>query len=406
MMLLRRRAFKLWGTAMLIGVSVAAAGIAFEMPRLTALAFIIRVAKQSGWLARLARLPAGKVERGPVIPVASRHGPVPTRLYRPSRAARRTTLLVPGVHMNGIDEERLMALATELAASGLQVLTVAPPDLTRYRVTTDTVDELEDVASWAAGQPSLAPDGRIGITAFSFSGALALVAAGRPAVRDRIAFAFSFGGYANLDRVLRYLCGDHRDPLPSPETCRALVEGGEHIHVPPPHDYGAVVTLLNLAERLVPAEQVAGLQEAITEFLRASSIDRLDPTRAKAVFAHARQLGEALAEPARSLMKQVDERDVNELGRSLRPVLGQLALPAALSPDRSPAPSAPVFLLHGADDSVVPASEMVWLVRDLKGKTSVRAFASQLITHAEVNRGAALSEVWALSDFWCDLMAR
>lgn len=308
--------------------------------------------------------------------------------------------------MDGIDEERLVGLATELAGAGLQVLTVAPPDLTRYRVTTTTVDALEDVVAWAARQPGLAPDGKVGITAFSFSGALALVAAGRPAIHDRIAFAFSFGGYADLPRVLRYLCGDARDPLPSADERSALVTLGEHIHVPPPHDYGAVVAMLNLADRLVPAAQVPGLQEAITEFLRASSIDRLDSSRAQGVFARARALGQAMSEPSRTLLDHVNARRVDKLGEALLPILSGLDLPAELSPDRSSAPSAPVFLLHGADDSVVPASEMVWLAKYLQGKTRVRTFASRLITHAEVNRRAALSEIWQLSDFWRDLMSR
>jgi dienelactone hydrolase len=387
-------------------VAAAVAAVWFSMPRLSALALIVRLAKQEGTAAKLAALAAREVRRGPVAHVPTRHGSVPTRLYSPARPARRTTLLVPGVHMDGIDEERLVGLATELAASGLQVLTVAPPDLTRYRVTTATVDQLEDVAAWATSQSSLAADGKVGITAFSFSGALAIVAAGRPAIRDRIAFVFSFGGYADLPRVLRYLCGDAGDPSPSVDEMRTLVTGGEHIHVPQPHDYGAVVALLNLADRLVPTAQVPALQAAITDYLRASSIDRLDPSAAQAIFAKARALGEAMSEPSRTLMSYVSARQVDKLGEALRPLLAGLDLPAELSPERSPAPSAPVFLLHGADDSVVPASEMVWLAKYLRGKTQVRTFASRLVTHAEVNRKAALSEIWQLSDFWRDLMAR
>ena len=373
------------------------------LPRLASLAFIIRVAKQEGMLGRLAKLTAREIQEGPIVAMPSRHGPVETRLYRPVRPARRTTLLVPGVHMDGINEERLVGLARELAASGLQVLTVAPPDLARYRVTTNSTDELEDAIAWAAGQPELAPDGRVGITAFSFSGGLALVAAGRPAVRDRVAFAFSFGGHGDLARVLRYLCDGSTDPVDA--QARGLATGGEHIHIPKPHDYGAVVALLNLAPRVVPAEQVAGLESAITLFLQASSIDRLDPAKAAEVFARARQLGEALPMPARTLMGYVNERDVGKLGQALTPIIATLDLPAGLSPERSPAPTAPVFLLHGADDSVVPASEMLSLARRLEKTTNVRAFASRLISHAEANRGAALVEMWALSGFWQALLA-
>ncbi len=385
-----------------------AAGLALStwhvLPRLASLAFIIRVAKHHGAWARLARMAAGKVHEGPIVALPTRHGPVDSRTFRPERPVRRTAILVPGIHMDGIREERLVGLARELAATGLQVLTVAPPDLARYRLTTDSTDELEDAIAWASARPDLAPDGRVGIMGISFSGGLALVAAGRPAVRDRVAYVLSFGGHGDLLRVLRYLC--QGKGLPVDAQARALATGGEHIHIPPPHDYGAVVALLNLADRVVPAEQVAGLDEAITVFLRASSIDRLDPGKAKAVFARARQLGEALPEPARTLMGYVSDRDVGKLGHALLPLLAGLDLPAGLSPERSPLPTAPVFLLHGADDSVVPASEMLSLARTLQATTRVRAFASRLITHAEANRGAALAEMWRLSSFWQDLLAR
>jgi pimeloyl-ACP methyl ester carboxylesterase len=187
---------------------------------------------------------------------------------------------------------------------------------------------------------------------------------------------------------------------------RDLATGGEYIHIPKPHDYGAVVALLNLAGHVVPAAQVAGIEEAITLFLQASSIDRIDPTKAESVFAHARQLGEALPNPARTLMRYVNGRDVGKLGQALAPLLVGLDLPAGLSPERSPLATAPVYLLHGADDSVVPASEMLSLVRTLQRTTRVRAFASRLITHAEANRGAALAEMWTLSDFWQELLAQ
>jgi dienelactone hydrolase len=367
------------------------------------MALIVRVAKQKGILGRGARLFAGEIHEGPIIALPTRHGPMDTRLYSPARPARRTAILVPGLHMDGVKEERLVGLARELAAAGLQVLTVAPPDLARYHVTADSTDQLEDAIVWASARPELAPDGRVGVMGISFAGGLALVAAGRPAVRERVAFVLSFGGHANLARVLRYLCLGETGEVDAQAS--ALATGGEHIRVPQPHDYGGVVTLLNLAARAVPAPQAAPLEEAITAFLEASSIDRLDPPRAVAHFARARQLGESLPEPARTLMRQVNQRDVAGLGKSLAPLLADLDLPPALSPESSPPATAPVFLLHGADDSVVPASEMLFLARRLRATTKVRAFASELITHAEANRGAALGEMWRLASFWRDLLA-
>ena len=385
-------------------IAASAVGLSLAAPRLSAMALIVRVAKQQGVVGRLARRFAREVHEGAIVSLPTRHGPMPSRLYRPSDGARRTSILVPGLHMDGIDEERLVGLARELAASGLQVLTVAPPALARYRVTPDSTDQLEDAIAWAAVRDDLAPDGRVGLIGISFAGGLALVAAGRPTVRDHVAFALSFGGHGDLPRVLRYLCLGEVGEIDA--SVRAMVEGGAHIRVPPPHDYGGVVTLLNLSARVVPAAQAEQLEQAITVFLEASSIDRLDPPRAVAHFARARQLGEALPEPARTLMRQVNERDSAGLGKALAPRLAELDLPAALSPERSPPPTAPVFLLHGADDSVVPASEMLFLVRHLRASTRVSAFASRLITHAEANRAAALAEMWSLAGFWRQLLGR
>jgi alpha-beta hydrolase superfamily lysophospholipase len=392
-----------WAAVPLVLAACAVLAGTLAFPRLAAMALILRVAKQKGLPARFAQAFAGKIREEPVIALPTRHGPMDARLYRPAKPARRTVILVPGLHMDGVREERLVGLARELAAAGVAVLTIAPPALTRYRVTADITDQLEDAIAWAAGRPELAPDGRVGVIGISFAGGLAVVAAGRPAVRQRIAFVLSFGGHGDLLRVLRYLCLGQTDTIDAP--LRALAVGGQHIHVPAPHDYGGVVTLLNFAARVVPAAQVAPLEEAITTFLEASSIDRLDPPRAVSYFARARTLGAAMPEPSRTLMRQVSDRDVAGLGQSLAPLLVDLELPAALSPERSPAPFAPVFLLHGADDSVVPASEMLFLAHRLQASTKVRAFASRLITHAEANRSAALAEMWQLAGFWQEMLA-
>jgi fermentation-respiration switch protein FrsA (DUF1100 family) len=379
-------------------------GLYAAMPRLSALGLIVRVAKHDSLLAWLARLAAKPVERDPVRTIPTRHGPMEAQLYKPPGSARRTTILVPGVHMDGVREERLVGLAHELAATGLRVLTVGPPDLMGYRLSPNSTDQLEDAIAWAAAQPDLSPDGRVDIMAFSFSGGLAVVAAGRESVRHQVAAVLSFGGHADLAHVLRYLCDGTSAPIP-PDAAQ-LATGGDRIHIPKPHDYGAVVALLNVAPRMVPAEQIEGLQQAVTTFLHASSIDRLDQAAALSVFAQARRLGQAMPEPARTLMSYVSDRDVARLGRALAPLLSTVELPAALSPALSPLPSPPVFLLHGTDDSVVPATEMLDLARLLQGKTEVHALASQLITHAETAKATALAEMWRLAGFWGDLLRR
>ena len=78
----------------------------------------------------------------------------------------------------------------------------------------------------------------------------------------------------------------------------------------------------------------------------------------------------------------------------------------ALSPERATPPTAPIFLLHGVDDNVIPSVETVLLAEHLKGKAQVKGLLSGLITHAEVNRTATSTEVWRLASFWRAIMAQ
>ena len=52
-------------------------------------------------------------------------------------------------------------------------------------------------------------------------------------------------------------------------------------------------------------------------------------------------------------MREVNDRDVAALGPKLLPYVDALGSDPALSPDRSPATHAPVFLLHGVDENVI-----------------------------------------------------
>lgn len=374
-----------------------------------ALAFIARAADLPGAPATLAARRAAAVVRAPIEHVPTRHGLVEARLYRPAGPVRRAATLVPGVHMDGIDEARLVGLAHHLAASGLAVLTVGPPDLRRFRITPAATDIIEDAARWLAAQPELAPDDRVGMMGISFAGGLSVAAAGRPGLRDRVAFVFSFGGHGDLPRVMRYLCSGDVPPPPA-DSGLAAVAGADEIVVRPPHDYGLAVVLLGVADQgVVPPDQVDALRAGIGIFLLASSLAPVDPARAEREFARARDYAGMQPEPVRTWLGWVNDRAVGELGPRLLPVVdgigGELADPA-LSPERSPPPAAPVFLLHGTADNVIPPVETLLLSRHLAPHARVHALLSGLITHAEVDRPPTWRELWRLARFWRALLAQ
>jgi dienelactone hydrolase len=359
---------------------------------------VIRAAQIQGFLARAARVDTQPFTVEPESTVPTRHGPIRARLYRPE-TIRRAVLLVPGVHAMGIDEPRLTGLSKELAATGLAVVTMELPDLAQYQFTPRTVDIIEDGARWLADRRDVAADGKVGLMGISFAGGLATVAAGRPGLRDRLAFVFSFGGHGDLPRVLRYLCTGIEPLGPG-------APAGSAPHVRPPHDYGVAVILVGIADRMVPPEQVEPLRKGIVTFLTASQLDVADKPRAAAIFEDARKQAAALPEPSASLMKAVNDRDVKGLGARLLPALQKIDYPSSLSPEESAPPSVPVYLLHGTDDTVIPSVETLLLAEHLRDKTRVKTLLSGLITHAEVDTSVnAAGEVIKLVGFWSDLLS-
>jgi dienelactone hydrolase len=314
-------------------------------------------------------------------------------LYVPDGTARRTVLLVPGIHSMGIEEPRLTGLADDLAGAGMKVMAMALPDLQTYRITPRATDVIEDAVTWMSRRPDLAPDGRVGIVGISFAGGLSIAAASRPAIRDKVTFVLSFGGHGDLGRVMRYLT-----------TGEAPQVAGLTTH--PPHDYGVAVILYGLADLVVPADQVVALREGIETFLLASQLTLVSMDQANATFAKAREMAKALPEPSQTLLTYVNDRAVDKLGPVLAPHLSQLGTSnPALSPQYIEHPaSAELFLLHGSDDTVIPAAETAIFSDDLRRKGAhVHVLLSGLITHAEVNRGFTYIDVWKLISLWAQV---
>jgi dienelactone hydrolase len=355
---------------------------------LRAAAFVVQAAGMGGYARTAASIETGEFdERALTIPW--RGGELRARLYVPRGASDRAMLLVPGVHAAGVDEPRLVQFARDLASVRHTVLTAELIDLTQYRITQRSTDMIEDAALWLSNQPALAKDGRVGMMGISFAGGLSIVAASRPSLRDRTAFVMSFGGHGDLARTLRYLC-------------TGVQPDGQHR---PPHDYGVAIILLSVAEQVVPPDQVDPLRTAILTFLEGSRLDMVDKAKSAAEFERARALATALPEPAQTLMRYVNERDVAHLGPILLPHVTKLGDDRVLSPAREATPRAPVYLLHGTDDNVIPAIESFLLADTLRGRgVTVHQLATPLITHAEVDRSATVSAMFKLVGFWADLL--
>lgn len=382
---MRGRGKALSGVAVLL---LLVAGAVAANGHLRAAAFVVQAAGMQGYARTAAAIETGEFdERALTIPW--RGGQLRARMYIPRGRSDRSMLLVPGVHAAGVDEPRLVQFARDLASVRHTVLTAELTDLTQYRITPRTTDMIEDAALWLSQQPAVAPDGRVGMMGISFAGGLSIIAASRPALRDRVAFIMSFGGHGDLPRTLRYLC-------------TGIQANGEHR---PPHDYGVVIILLSVAAQVVPPDQVEPLRKVILTYLEASRLDLVDKNESWNTYQRARAMTASLPDPSKTLMGYVNDRDVAHLGPILLPHVTELGDDRMLSPGREAAPRAPVYLLHGTDDNVIPAIESSLLADTLRARgVTVHQLATPLITHAEVDRSATASAMWRLVSFWAGLL--
>ena len=178
--------------------------------------------------------------------------------------------------------------------------------------------------------------------------------------------------------------------------------------VRPPHDYGVAVILLGVAERVVPPHRSTPLRDAVRRFLVASALDRKSTkTRAAKEFAALKRGRRRRCRSRRPrCLRYVNDRDVVHLGARLLPYVAAYGGDPALSVSRSAQAAAPVFLLHGTDDNVIPAIESEHLAAGSARQAPVRLLLSGLISHADADRPARVGDVMQLAAFWGDLLSR
>jgi fermentation-respiration switch protein FrsA (DUF1100 family) len=145
----------------------------------------------------------------------------------------------------------------------------------------------------------------------------------------------------------------------------------------------------------------------VRRFLTASALhSSTDRNAAARAFDELKALQKRLPEPSASLLRLLNDRDVVHLGARLLPHIASYGGDPALSVSKSPKPAAPVFLLHGTDDNVIPSIESEYLAADLRPRAPVRLLQSALISHADADRPVGVTDVMALGAFFGDLLSR
>lgn len=305
-------------------------------------------------------------------------GPLKYRIYTPLNVSHPGGLvLIHGIHREGIEEPRLINFSRALAAAEVEVLTPELSDLTDYRVTSHTSDVIGYSAEFLSkrmNQP------KVGVVGLSFSGGLALIAATTPRYAERIGLVLALGAHSDLARVARFLA---TNVVEMPDGNSRNENANE---------YGALVVAYSHVEDFFSEADVPSAQQALKLWLSEM------PDQARELITRLSPQGQ---ERFTQLLYHRDQlKDV--LLWSIKVHEHEMA--AASPKGRLRTLTVPVYLLHAARDDVIPASESLWLCREIPKKQLRAVLISPAIIHADVQEQTSLWQKWQLVNFLARLL--
>jgi len=296
------------------------------------------------------------------------------------RCPRAAMVAVPGAVPLGNDDPRLVAFATTLARAGFAVLA---PDLRGYRklrIRPSDTQEIADAFAWLAGRPELAPQGRVGIFAFSYSVGPALLAALRDDIRGRVRYIVGVGGYHDLLRAMRFF------------TTGWFEHDGQW-HRITPDDTGRMVLAYSSLDYFADESDRDVFDRMVAQRMRDPGAD-LSP-HATALSAGARTVYELAVndDPARfaELFARLPER--------MRADIGQLDLARH---DLGPL-KAQLILVHGRNDRLIPWPESLSLAAAVPEGQARVFLIRRLLGHVDLSAPNLLTwRFWHedLPDLW------
>jgi pimeloyl-ACP methyl ester carboxylesterase len=282
-------------------------------------------------------------------------------------------VLVHGIHHLGIDEPRLENFARAAASNGFSVLTPEIAALADYHVDGASINTIGESSAWLQQRLGTGPVTIVGV---SFAGGLSLLAACDSRYAPHIRALVLMGAYDNLARVVRFLAtsqAEFPDGRMEPYTA---------------HDYGAAVFVYSHLGQFFPASDLEVAHDALRDWLWER------PGDAQALFPR-------LSPPARATMEILLARQIDQLRPKLLAAIQKDDLRmTAISPEgKLGALHAPVFLLHGATDDIIPSTETLWLKNEIPKPFLRDALITPAFSHVDANQHAMWTDQLRLVEF-------
>jgi pimeloyl-ACP methyl ester carboxylesterase len=356
----------------------AVAGWPFLVARIQAVAVLDQVGGQP--VPALVRWLAVEPVKTTELTLTLPSGVERARMYTPvNHPEAPGMVVVHGVHYLGMDEPRLEAFAAAMAGCGLRVLTPELSDIKDYHIGANSIASIGDTAAWMAHATGDKP---VGVMGLSFSGSLSLLAAAEPQYKRDIKFVVAVGSEGEMSRVANYYL-----------TGKALRPNGD-AEVLAPHEYGALVLEYESLQDFVPAPDREAVRLVLRNHLyedvaaERAALAKLTPRQRL----EARQLMDTTSATTRKMIEESDARHAVEM--------------ASVSPDgKLGTLGAPVFLLHGEGDNIIPSAETQWLERDVPKGEMEASLISPVISHLDVDaKGPGFADQWRLVHFFAKIL--
>jgi len=221
----------------------------------------------------------------------------------------------------------------------------------------------------------------VGVMGLSFAGGLALLAAGDARWAPDIAFVVAVGSHDDLTRVAHFFFDDQ---IARPDGSIFKIAA---------HDYGAMVLVYENVERFFPTEDVPTAREAIRYWRWEDQVN-------------ARKTSEKLTAASREKLEKLFQKKREDLRAELEKLIdvSEISMREVSPHDRMRGVRAPIFLLHGAGDTVIPASETLWLAHDAPPGSVRNALISPAVVHVELEGEPTKKDQWQLVDFMAQIL--
>ena len=315
---------------------------------------------------------------------ASPAGPARTvkaRMFSPPGGSPKdvpAVVLVHGVQYLGIEEPRLQRFAKSVVSAGIVVLTPQVDELADYAVSARSIETVG--ASIRALRARTGGASKVGLMGTSFGGGVSLLTAADPRFADEVAFVVAIGAHDDLGRVSGFFANDEIEEVTG--TTKKLRA----------HGYGATVLVYTHAEDFFPQEDVPAARAALRSWLH----EKRDA---------ARESAKALGPASKAKMDILFGPDISPLRAEIMAMIEKRATDMkTVSPhERLSGLKAHVYLLHGAGDTVIPATETMWLAKDVPPTSLRMVLVSPAIEHVELKE-PSIADQWALVHFMSDVI--